>query len=335
MYKMSKLTKISVSEEDANERLDSFLADYYENFSRSQIQKLIENDKILVNGGLKKNSYKLRENDVISINLEDAEKIEILPENIPLDIKYEDDNILVINKPKNMLTHPTHAEHTGTLVNALLCHCGGNLSDLNGELRRGIVHRLDRNTSGLLIAAKNNEAHANIAAQIKERSVIKKYLAVVQGVVSCDEGVIDAPIARNPKHKEKMCVFLMENGKWKMENNSTLHSPHSTLFSYGKPSTTEYKVLERFKNHTLLELNLITGRTHQIRVHLASIGHPVMNDSMYGAQKSKDAKVKTTEQVLQSYHLTFRNPADNNIIDIQIEPDEDIQKVLKYLRSIK
>ncbi len=306
---MNNPVKIKVSEDDINERLDSFLSGYFDNFSRTQIQKIIENGKVLVDGNVKKSSYKLRENDTISVTIEETQKIEILPENIALDVRYEDENMLVVNKPKNMLTHPTYKEYSGTLVNALLGYCGQNLSDINGELRPGILHRLDRNTSGLLMVAKNNKIHENLAEQIKQRTVTKKYLAVVHGVIAQDSGTIDAPISRNPKSPEKMGV-----------------NPD------GKPSVTEFKVLERFANHTFVDLNLITGRTHQIRVHLSSIGHPIVNDSLYSGHKFK---AKTTEQVLQSYELTFKNPADNNIVNIKIEPDEDMAKTLTYLRSLR
>ncbi len=305
---MNSLT-LTVSEEDINERLDSFLSFYLNDYTRSQLQKIVNLEQVFVNGKNQKNSYKVKENDKILINFPEKILFEIKPENIKLDIIYEDENMLVINKPKNMLTHPTQKETTNTLVNALLYYCGKNLSDINGEFRPGIVHRLDRNTSGLLMVAKNNKTHEALAKQIKSRTVTKKYRAIVHGVVKNDFGIIDAPIGRHKTQMQKMAVSLD-----------------------GKPSITEYKVLERFKNHTYLELSLITGRTHQIRVHLSSIGHSIVNDSLYTNQKSK---VKTTEQVLQSYSLTFISPTSDNILSFEIQPDEDIEKVLKYLRSLK
>lgn len=300
-------TTIRITEDEAGERLDLFLSAYYPDFSRSKLQKLIQEDVILINLKSAKNSYKLRENDVITF-LSTTEEALILAQELPIEVVYEDEDMLVVNKPKNMLTHPTGKEKSGTLVNALLHKCP-ELSDINGQMRRGIVHRLDRNTTGLLIVAKNNLAHEFFSAQIKNREITKKYLAVVHGVVTDDEGEINAPIGRNLKHPEKMCVT-----------------------SEGKPSVTKFKVLERFENQTYLELDLITGRTHQIRVHLSSIGHPIVNDSLYSNAKFK---VKTTEQVLQSYSLTFKKMFDNNMITIEIPPDETIEKVLKYLRSKK
>ena len=298
-------TIIKISEDESGERLDVFLSDFFPEVSRSGVQKIISAGKVLVNGQNQKNSYKLKENDFVEFYSVD-ENTNLVAEQFPLDIRYEDDDLLVINKPKNMLTHPTSKEKTGTLVNVLLGY-GCSLSNLNGEMRAGIVHRLDRNTTGLLLVAKNNRAHEYLANQIKQREITKKYLAVVHGVVKDDEGEIDAPIARNPKYPEKMCIL-----------------------EGGKPSITKYKVLERFENQTFLELELITGRTHQIRVHLLHIGHPIVNDSLYTNAK---VKAKTVEQVLQSYRLTFKRPSDNNIITIEIPYDESLEKVLRYLRS--
>ena len=215
--------------------------------------------------------------------------------------------MLVVNKPSGMLTHPTALERENTLVNALLYKYGGDLSDINGEFRRGILHRLDRNTSGLLMIAKNNKAHEFLANQIKEHKLTKKYRAIAKGVIKDDEFEINSPIGRNPNQPHKMAVR-----------------------EDGKPSKTIVKVLERFKDATYLELTLITGRTHQIRVHLKSINHPIYNDTLYGAGQGK---VKTEEQVLQSYYLRFTKPFENEIIELEIEPDEKITKVLKYLKN--
>ena len=299
---------INIDENDANERLDLFLSSVLENISRSKIQKFIEEGKILLNGKNTKNSYKLRENDTVSFDLEE-ENFVLSPEKIPLDIRYEDDDMLVVNKPKNMLVHPSANEHTGTLVNALLEYCPETLSDLNGSLRPGIVHRLDRNTTGLIMVAKNNDAHKYLADEIRNHRIEKKYRAVVSGVVENDEGEITFPIGRNKKEPHKMCT-----------------DPD------GKPSFTKYRVLERFPNHTYLELGLVTGRTHQLRVHLSAIKHPIVNDSLYS---SIPFKVKTTEQVLQSFYLRFAKRDTCSIMEIEIEPDEDTEKVLKYLRSKK
>jgi 23S rRNA pseudouridine1911/1915/1917 synthase len=224
-----------------------------------------------------------------------------------LNIVWEDENMLVVNKPSGMLTHPTTIETSGTLVNALLYKYGENLSDVNGDFRRGILHRLDRNTSGLLMIAKNNEAHNYLVDKMKAGETDKRYLAVVKGVIERDEFVVDKPIGRNPKHPEKMCIL-----------------------EGGKESISEVKVLERFKEATLIEVHLITGRTHQIRVHLSSIGHPVYNDTLYGFGKTK---VKTEEQVLQSYKLAFPKPFNGEIIELEIPRDDKINKVINYLKQ--
>ncbi len=298
---------IFVDENDENKRLDSFLSEITPDLSRSKIQSLIKNGGVKLNDEAKKPSYQLKENDKIEFELPQDEDIKIEPQNIPLEIIYEDENMLVVNKPSGMLTHPTAIERENTLVNALLYHFGGNLSDINGVFRRGILHRLDRNTSGLLMIAKNNKAHEFLANQIKEHTITKKYRAVVKGVVEKDEFEIDSPIGRNPNQPHKMAVR-----------------------EDGKPSKTIVKILERFKDATYLELTLVTGRTHQIRVHMKSINHPVYNDTLYGAGQGK---VKTKEQVLQSYYLRFTKPFGDEIIELEIEPDDKIQKVLKYLRS--
>lgn len=307
---MNKNYTLNISEEDENKRLDNFLSDYFEQKSRTQVQNLIKNEKVSVNSTYKKPSYILKDGDVIMLDFEDEESEVIKPENIPLDIKYEDDMMLVINKPKDMLTHPTANEKSKTLVNALLYKYGyKNLSNLNGALRPGILHRLDRNTSGLLMIAKNNIAHEFLTNQIKEKTAIRKYLAIVQGNLPTDEGLINKDIGRHPTKPEKMAVV-----------------------ESGKPSITHYKIIEKFNKYTYIELKLETGRTHQIRVHLSSISHPIVNDSLYFGEK---LKVKTTQQVLQAYDLTFTTPFDNSIINIRLEPDEDLQKVLNYLRSKK
>ena len=247
--------------------------------------------------------------DEITVYLSEDFSVIIEPEDIALNIIYEDDDILVINKPKDMLTHPTNKETTGTLVNALLYKYGyEGLSDINGVMRPGIIHRLDRNTSGLLMIAKNNKAHKFLEEQIKTKTAKRQYLAVVHGNFEQKEGIINLPVGRNPVKPEKMAVI--ENGK---------------------PSITHYKVLEEFNNYSFIELTLETGRTHQIRVHMAYIGHPVVNDSLYS---KIPFKVKTQEQVLQAYKLKFTAMKNNDIIELEIKPDNDIEKVFKFLRSI-
>ncbi len=293
---------------DEGKRLDSYLSSVFEKYSRSQIQNMIKNSDVLVNSVKCKPSYLMKENDCVELFLSEKEELIIKPEPISLDIRYEDENMLVVNKPKNMLTHPTTREKSQTLVNALLEKYGyEGLSTLNGTMRPGIVHRLDRNTSGLLMVAKNDMAHNYLAEQIKNKTAVRKYLAVVSGCFDNDEGMIDADIARHPSKCEK---FTVQEG--------------------GKPSITYYKVLERFKRHTLLQLRLQTGRTHQIRVHLSYIGHAIVNDSLYGGEK---LKVHTTEQVLQSYKLRFIPPQTDTEVDIELCPDDDIKRVLNKLRA--
>lgn len=298
---------IFIDENDENKRLDSYLAEITPDLSRSKIQNFIKSGAVKINDTIKKPSYSLKENDKIEFEIPEQETLTIPPQNIPLDIVYEDENMLVVNKPSGMLTHPTTIERENTLVNALLYKYGENLSDINGEFRRGILHRLDRNTSGLLMIAKNNDAHEFLANQIKQHTLTKKYRAIVKGVIKEDEFEINLPIGRNPNQPHKMMVR-----------------------EDGKESITRVKVLERFKEHTYVELTLITGRTHQIRVHMSYLKHPIYNDTLYGAGQGK---VKTQEQVLQSYYLSFTKPFGNEIINLEIEPDEKINKVLRYLRG--
>lgn len=275
--------------------------------TRSKLQSLIKSGSVKVNGNIKKPSYNINEGDKIEFCIPEEQSLKIEAENLPLEIVYEDENMAVINKPAGMLTHPTSAEKSGTLVNALLFRFGENLSDINGEFRRGIVHRLDKNTSGLLMIAKNNKTHEYLADLIKNHDLTKKYRTIVKGVYPKEEDLIDLPIGRHPAQPHKMAVI--ENGK---------------------ESTTIVKIIERYKDATYLEITLVTGRTHQIRVHLSHKGFPVFNDTLYGAGM---AKVKTDEQVLQSYYLRFTKPFSDEIIELKIEPDEKIKKVLNYLKN--
>lgn len=296
-------------ENDENTRLDNYLSNLFTDITRTQIQNLIKDGKALVNGSVKKSGYKLKIGDKVELEVEDKAPDVIKPQNIPLDIIYEDENMLVVNKPSGMLTHPTPLEKENTLVNALLFKYGENLSDINGYFRRGILHRLDRNTSGLLMVAKNNKAHEFLTEQIKEKTAIRQYLTIVKGSFPNESGVINLPIGRHPSQPHKMAVV-----------------------EGAKPSITEFKVLKRFPDSTYMELTLKTGRTHQIRVHLSHLHHPIINDSLYGGGR---IKVKTEEQVLQAYKLSFTKPFSRHMIELEIEPDEKIIKVLSYLNSKK
>ena len=298
--------KIVIDELNEEKRLDVYLAEYLQDFSRSRIQAEIKKGNVLLNSKNVKPSCIIKPEDVVELNIQDDVN-KILPEDIPLDIVWEDENMLVVNKPSGMLTHPTNIETSGTLVNALLNYCGNNLSDINGVFRRGVLHRLDRNTSGLLMIAKNNLAHEYLVSEMKAGRIEKKYRAIVAGVINEDEFVINKPLGRNPNQPHKMAII-----------------------KNGKESVSKVKVIERFRDATLIEVHLITGRTHQIRVHLSSIGHPVYNDTLYGFGKMK---IKTQEQVLQSYKLTFSKPFNGEILSFEISEDEKFTKVINYLKS--
>ena len=255
---MNSIT-IIVTRENRGKRLDAFIAGSSD-YTRNSVQLLMDRGNVFVSGKICSKSYKVKENDEIVINVPPARDMGIIAQDIPLDIYYEDDDLLVVNKPKGMVVHPANGNESGTLVNALMYHCKGSLSGINGEIRPGIVHRIDKDTSGLLVVAKNDKAHEGLAAQFKEHSVTRVYNAIVYGNLKNDEGDIDAPIGRHKTDRKKFCVT---------EVNS-------------KSAFTHYKVLERLKGFTLIECRLKTGRTHQIRVHMQSIGHPLAGDPVYG-----------------------------------------------------
>ncbi|SFE40415.1 23S rRNA pseudouridine1911/1915/1917 synthase [Thermoanaerobacter thermohydrosulfuricus] len=290
--------------EDEGKRIDVFLAAELD-YTRSYIKKLIVDGLVFVNGKTVKPSYKVKENDEVVVNIPEVEKIDVMPENIPLDILYEDDDIIVISKPQGMVVHPAPGNYSGTLVNALLYHCK-NLSGINGILRPGIVHRLDKDTSGVMVVAKNDKAHISLSNQIKERSVFKKYVAIVEGVIKDEAGEIEAPIGRHPVDRKKMAVI--EEGRYAL---------------------TLYKVLERFKENTLVEAVIKTGRTHQIRVHMAYIGHPVVGDPVYGFKKQK---FKLEGQALHSRVLGFMHPTKGVYMEFEAPLPEYFVRLIEILR---
>lgn len=294
---MSDYFKLIVGEDMAGERLDKFVSSSLSDTTRSFVQKLIDKKNISVNSNYKSCNYKIRYNDIIEVNIPSPEIIKTLPENIPLNIIYEDDDLLVVNKPKGMVVHPAVGNFAGTLVNALLYHCGDTLSGINGEIRPGIVHRIDKDTSGLLIVAKNDYAHNKLALQIKEHSFNREYEAVVYGNIKNQEGTIDAPIGRNPADRKKMAVTS------KVSKNAITH----------------YRVLNRYNGFTHIKLKLETGRTHQIRVHMAYIGHPVAGDILYGPKKV----IKSLNgQCLHARLIGFIHPRSGKYIEFETElPD--------------
>ena len=259
------MSQISLQADETymDERLDKFLSAMLPDQSRSYLQKIIKDGNVLVNGEPKKSSYRLEDGDEVTADLPELKSPDIESENIPLDILYEDDSILMVNKPKGMVVHPSAGHYTGTLVNAVLWHCQGQLSGINGVSRPGIVHRIDKDTTGVLVVCKNDAAHNAVAAQLKEHSITRKYRAIVHGVIKEDEGTVDAPIGRHPTERKKMASGVKN----------------------GKRAVTHYRVLERFQGYTYVECQLETGRTHQIRVHMASTHHPLLGDTVYGPAK--------------------------------------------------
>lgn len=286
-------------------RIDAFLAENLEELSRSGAQQLLEKGGVLVNGKPVKKNYKTRAGDEISLELPEPEPVEILPEDIPLDIRYEDQDVVVINKPKGLVVHPAPGHWSGTLVNALMYHCGDSLSGINGALRPGIVHRIDMDTSGLLIVAKNDFAHQALAEQLKDHSLSRVYEAIAVGNIRADSGTIDAPIGRHPIDRKKMTVT---------EKNS-------------RPAVTHYEVIARYQGYTHLRLRLETGRTHQIRVHLAWQNHPILGDAVYGRGK----ELGMTSQCLHARSLTFRHPRTGETVTVECELPEYFTAVLKKL----
>ena len=289
---------------DKGGRIDKFLAEKLENMTRSYIQKLIEGKNVTVNSAPVKPNHKLKEGDRISVFVPDAGTADIKAENIPLDIVYEDEHLLVVNKPQNMVVHPAAGNYEGTLVNALMYHCGSSLSGINGVIRPGIVHRIDKDTSGLLLVAKDDFTHNGLAEQIKAHTLTRKYIALVHGNFRQDEGTVDAPIGRHPTDRKKMCIT---------DKNS-------------RNAVTHYRVLERFGEYTFVECRLETGRTHQIRVHMASIGHPVLGDKTYGVKKEK---YNLNGQLLHAKLLGFVHPVTGEYLEFETPVPERFEKFLR------
>lgn len=292
-----------------NMRLDAYIASKKDNISRTNIQRLIEEGSILVNGQKKKISYKVQIGDSIEINIPEAKETDIKAEDIPLEVVYEDSDIIVVNKPKGMVVHPANGNPDGTLVNAIMNICKGSLSGIGGEIRPGIVHRLDKDTSGLLIVAKNDLAHINMSTQIKNREVKKIYIALVKGNINENEATINMPIGRSTKDRKKMAVR-----------------------KEGKEAVTHFKVLKRYGDYTLLKIKIDTGRTHQIRVHMAEIGHPVVGDMVYSKGKNEFG---VEGQMLHATSLDFKHPITGKEMHLEADLPEYFKNVLNELDSRK
>ena len=292
--------------EHEDQRIDRYLTEMLPEQSRSFFQKLIRDGFVIVNHIIVKVNYRLKTGDVIEIDIPDAVPTEIVPENIPLDILYEDDDLLIVNKPKGMVVHPAVGHSTGTLVNAIMYHCQGNLSGINGEIRPGIVHRIDKDTTGSLIICKNDEAHRNIAEQIKEHSVTRRYVGVVAGTFSEESGTVEGAIGRHPNDRKRMTIN---------EKN-------------GKPAVTHYRVLQTLKGASFMEFELETGRTHQIRVHMASIGHPLLGDTVNGNSKNP---YKLQGQALHARTIGFIHPTTGEYIEVSAPIPEYMTELVRKL----
>ena len=300
------IQQLMATEEAQGERIDRFLSGQYEALSRSFLQKLLKNGDVLVNGSPVKASYTVTEGDDIVLNVPEALEPEIVPEDIPLSVLYEDQDVILVNKPKGMVVHPAAGHNTGTLVNALMYHCRGELSGINGVLRPGIVHRIDMDTTGVIVACKNDMAHAFLAAQLKEHTITRRYQAIVHGSFKEDEGTVDAPVGRHPQDRKKMCVN---------EKN-------------GRNAVTHYRVLRRFEKFTHIECRLETGRTHQIRVHMAYLGHPLLGDAVYGPAK---CLYRLKGQTLHAGILCFIHPRSREYVEFTAPLPEYFEKLLRTL----
>ena len=297
---------LEITENQAGERIDRFLADS-QDLTRSFLQKILKEGEVMVNGKSVKANYKLRKGDRIEFEIPEAVEPDIVAEDIPLSILYEDADVLVVDKPKGMVVHPAAGHYSRTLVNAVMYHCKGELSGINGVLRPGIVHRIDRDTTGSIIICKNDMAHNEIARQLKEHSINRRYRAIVTGVLKDEEGTIEGAIGRDKKDRKKMAIT-----------------------ADGKPAVTHYRVLQRFKHYTYVECVLETGRTHQIRVHMASIGHPLLGDEVYGRRSDK---YKCEGQCLHAMTLGFHHPRTGEYIEVNAPLPPYFEHLLAVLES--
>ena len=299
---------VTVEKEFSGNRVDKFLSEQFPDLSRSYIQKLIKDGHVTANGKIVKANYKLNALDTLALDKPELQEPDIVPENIPIDILYEDEDILIVNKPKGMVVHPSAGHYSGTLVNALMYHCKDQLSGINGIMRPGIVHRIDMDTTGSLLVCKNDFVHQDLAEQLKEHSIQRIYHAIVHGVIKEDEGTIDAPIGRHPIERKKMSVN----------------------YKNGKHAVTHYKVIERFKNYTYIKCQLETGRTHQIRVHMAHIRHPLLGDAVYGPAK---CPFKLQGQTLHAKTLGIVHPRTYEYIEVDAPLPDYFISLLNKLKQ--
>ena len=294
-------------EESKNQRLDAFLASSLDGLTRSQATRLIESGEVAVNGRAVSKSYKLAGGEDIAVTLPEPEPVEAVPQDIPLDVVYEDADVIVVNKPSGMVVHPAPGHPDGTLVNALLYHCAGTLSGVGGALRPGIVHRIDRDTSGLIIAAKNDAAHQYLSAQLADHTLARTYECIVVGKLREDRGTVDAPIARHPADRKRMAVV-----------------------AGGREAVTHWEVIARYPGYTHVRCRLETGRTHQIRVHMAYIGHPILGDTVYGAKKEVPG---LTGQCLHAVGLRFLHPRTHEVVELSCPLPEEFTRMLQKIRK--
>ena len=298
---------LRASEESKNQRLDAFLASSLDGLTRSQATRLIESGEVAVNGRAVGKIYKLAGGEDIAVTLPEPEPVEAVPQDIPLDVVYEDADVIVVNKPSGMVVHPAPGHPDGTLVNALLYHCAGTLSGIGGALRPGIVHRIDRDTSGLIIAAKNDAAHQYLSAQLADHTLARTYECIVVGALREDRGTVDAPIARHPTDRKRMAVV-----------------------AGGREAVTHWEVIARYPGYTHVRCRLETGRTHQIRVHMAYIGHPILGDTVYGAKKEVPG---LTGQCLHAVGLRFLHPRTHEVVELSCPLPDEFTRMLQRIRK--